>query len=357
MDDIRDMIRNLTQSDIDEFLDNQEFRSHTLGQTMSDVQPKQINWLWPDVIPFGKMTLISGDPGVGKSFLTMDIAAHASAGLSWPGCGDRPTNAINVLVMNCEDGLADTIRPRLDAAGANVRKIRAITGVQRKQDSEPGFFTLDQDIKALERDIVMFDARLIIIDPVSGFLGGCDSHKNAETRALLAPVADLAERRDCAIIMVNHLNKNSAGRAITRSMGSIAFPGASRMSWMVTKDQNDDGKRLLLQQKTNIIKDQQGYAFTIEDTRIVWSDERPIIDLDEALNCDFGRKSKRQEVAEWLKKILLTGPMKVNEIRKAAETEGYSWTTVVRAKEYLGLSSTKHGFGKDAYSEWKLNTK
>lgn len=335
---------------------NPDFKPFTLGKTMSNVQPENIKWLWPGVIPFGKMTLISGDPGVGKSFMTMDIAARASAGKPWPGDSNRPTDPINVIILNCEDGLTDTIRPRLDEAGADVTKIRAITGVQRTQGGEVGFFTLDQDMKALERDVINFDARLVIIDPISGFLGGSDSHSNAEIRGLLTPLADIAERRGCAVIMINHLNKAGTGRAIYRSMGSIAFPGASRISWMVTRDQNDIRKRLMLLQKVNIVEDPQGYAFTIDDGRIAWSNERPTIDLDDALNYDPSSRSKREKAATWLKQRLLTGSMTVNEIKRAADAEGYSWTTVTRAKKDLGLSSSKHGFGKGAYSEWKHKT-
>lgn len=353
MHELQAAVNNITRSEYDEGSNSQEFRSHTLGQTMSDVPPENIKWLWQDVFPFGKMSLISGDPGVGKSFLTMDVASRASAGLPWPG-SSHPTDPINVIILNCEDGLADTIRPRLDAAGADAHKIRAITGVQRTQDGEPGFFTLDQDVRSLERDLVNFDARLVIIDPISGYLGGSDSHSNAEVRGLLAPLSDLAERRDCAIIMVNHLNKNSAGRAITRSMGSIAFPAASRMSWIITRDQNDDRKRLMLPQKANVVEEPRGYTFTLEDMRVVWSDERPTVDLDQALKYECGDKSKREEAAMWLEQILLTGPMRSNEIKKSADDIGLSWATITRAKGDLEISSTKHGYGKGGYFEWQL---
>ena len=197
---------------------------------IADVEPKPINWLWTEKIARGKLTLISGDPGLGKSLITVALASAVSNGARWPvGGGNAPQGS--VILLSDEDAIADTIRPRLDAAGADCSRVHALQMVQEITEEGETLnrgFNLATDVERLAAVVKRLgDVALIQIDPISAYLGGIDSHKNADVRALLSPLSDLAERFNVAIVVVTHLNKGS-GAAMYRSVGSIAFTAAAR---------------------------------------------------------------------------------------------------------------------------------
>ena len=159
--------------------------------SLADVQPQPVSWLWPGRIALGKVTLLAGDPGLGKSFVTLDIAARTSCGAPWPDAPGIKTTAGGVVLLSAEDDAEDTIRPRLDAAGANVQRIKALLAVRRNYQDDPtreSTFSLETDLPALEAAILaVAGCRLVIIDPITAYLGGTDSHKNGEIRGLIAP--------------------------------------------------------------------------------------------------------------------------------------------------------------------------
>lgn len=171
---------------------------------MADVEPKPIVWLWPNRIPLGKITIFAGDPGLGKSFVTTDIAARVSQGSVWPGDDAGSDEPGSVLLLSAEDDPADTIRPRLDSAGANPALIFTIPG-KRLPDGSLDPFNLASDLSRLERRIQQLgNVRLIIIDPVTAYLGETDDHKNGAIRSLMAPLSDLAARNNLAVVLVTH---------------------------------------------------------------------------------------------------------------------------------------------------------
>ncbi|HTH17370.1 MAG TPA: AAA family ATPase, partial [Magnetospirillum sp.] len=207
--------------------------------SMADVQSRPIEWLWPGRIARGKVTLIAGDPGLGKSFLTLDLAARVSRGSPWPDVPDASAPLGGVVLLSAEDDAEDTIRPRLDAAGADVHCIKLLHAVRHnyRENQKEALFSLATDLPALEAAILAVpDCRLVVIDPITAYLGDTDSHKNAEIRGLIAPLAALAAKHGVAIVCVTHLNKSGSGPAIYRSIGSIAFVAAARAAWAVIKD-------------------------------------------------------------------------------------------------------------------------
>jgi hypothetical protein len=256
---------------------------------LADVEAKAVSWLWPSRIALGKMTTFAGDPGLGKSFITLDMAARVSTGAAWPdGSGNAPKGS--VIIMGVEDDLADTIRPRLNAAGADVRKVHALEGVEVRAKGKDPFqraITLEDIAKIRTAADRLPDCKLIVIDPVSCFLGESDSHKNAEIRALLAPLAKLAADKGLAAVIVSHLSKGS-GPAMYRTMGSIAFVAAARAAFLACKDRDDatDNRRLFLPVKNNIGNDKTGLAYRFagerEQTRIEWEPEPVTTTADEA---------------------------------------------------------------------------
>ncbi|MDP6582331.1 MAG: AAA family ATPase, partial [Vicinamibacterales bacterium] len=220
-----------------------------VGVLLSDVTPERVEWLWLGRIPSGKVTLIDGDPGLGKSALTTDLAARVSTGRPMPD--GEPCEAGGVVILTAEDALADTVRPRLDAAGANSTRIIAVptvgTGEDEHMPSVPG------DLGAIEVAIQRVDARLVIIDPLMAYLGGeVNSHRDQDVRRALAPIAQLAERTGVAVLIIRHLNKDQGGKAIYRGGGSIGISGAARSVLLVAEDPDDLDRRILVPVKANL---------------------------------------------------------------------------------------------------------
>jgi len=354
------MLHDMTLAELDEKRRKQRAGSSGLKIVcMADVEPKPINWLWPEKIARGKVSMIAGDPGLGKSLITVALASAVSTGARWPvGGGIAPLGS--VVILSDEDSLADTIRPRLDAAGANCARIHALKVVE--ETTEDGeivnrSFSLEKDIERLA-DVLeqLGDCVLVVIDPISAYLGGTDSHRNADVRALLSPLSDLAERFNVAIVTVTHLNKGS-GSAIYRATGSLAFVAAARSVLAVTKDQDEQSRRLVLPMKNNLGNDSTGMAYRIETAEngapvVMWEPDPVDIDINVALNGesdDF--RSERKDAIDWLESELSGGPVSATDLQKRARAAGHSWSTVKRAKSELSVESRKTGM-KGGWEWW-----
>jgi hypothetical protein len=298
---------------------------------LSSVEPEQITWLWPNRIPAGKVTLLIGDPGLGKSFLTLLITATVTRGLEWPDGRGRCEEG-RVLLVQAEDGLADTVRPRLDWAGGDPEKVEAVQGITLP-DRSLSTFSLARDIPALEDAVrELGDCKLIVIDPVSAYLGSkADSeNSNAQIRGLLTPLKDLCERTGVAAIVVTHMNKGSGTKAIYRATGSLAFVAAARMAWFVCKDKADPTRRKLLSAKSNVVAEPSGLAYRlVQPGRVEFEAEAVHEIADEALEEEAqekkekkkrGRPSVRKPEAEQLVRTLLAyGPMTYSALRSEVE--------------------------------------
>ncbi len=307
--------------------DKNSVRSQPVVTRLADVEPQAVEWLWPGRVAIGKLTLLAGDPGLGKSFVTLDMASRVSRGAAWPDDSSASQPAGGVVLISAEDDLADTIRPRLDVHHADVSKIVALEAVtfsdalgnvRREVD-------LTTDLGHIECAIdAAGDCRLVVIDPVSAFLGGTDSHKNAEVRSVLARLSDLAEQKRVAVVAVTHLRKGE-GAAIYRAMGSLAFVAAARAAWAVVKDQDDPQKRLLLPMKNNLAPDVDGLAYRIEASD--WGDS-PSVSIE---NAEESRYRISQE----------TGIDPASLCRFVAGQTGLSNENIDRLGEYLGLEIVK----------------
>lgn len=289
----------------------QKIASEAILVSFADITSKPIEWLWPGRIALGKVTLFSGDPGLGKSLVTTTLAAIVSRGLPWPVDGCNAPIGDSVIV-SAEDAADDTIRPRLDAAGADVNRISILKAVRhRKWDGSPGehTFSLRDDLDALGRALAtLSNPRLVIIDPISAYLGGTDSHNNSDVRGLLAPLAELAERHKVAVVVVSHLNKNSGDKnALYRTMGSLAFTAASRACFAVIRDPNNDARRLVVPVKNNLASDTSGVAYSIRDSGngvpvIEWDQEPVIVPRDQILSGSDSSEERSQ--TEWAMEIV-----------------------------------------------------
>lgn len=335
----------------------------------AQVIAKPINWLWPGRIARGKVTLIAGHPGLGKSQVTASLAAIVSAGRPWPTT-DTACPPGNVIFLSAEDDAADTIRPRLDAAGADVSRVYIVESVRDPHPNDPARrrgFSLQRDLPLLEAALAdIGSAALIVIDPITAYLGEVDSHKNAEIRALLTPLSDLASRYQAAVVAVSHLNKSSGSEALQRVTGSLAFVAAARAAYIVARDKEYSSRRVFVPIKNNIGSDQSGFAFSIESvtlnndiqtSTVSWENEPITITADEALSGNLGDDSRSQldDAKGFLRGLLADGPVPVKRVRAEADDAGHTWATIRRAQKDLGIDAYKAGM-KEGW-RWQLPTK
>lgn len=262
---------------------------------LSDVQAQPIRWLWPGRFARGKVSMIAGNPGLGKSQVTASLAAIVTTAGCWPVDAAR-CEAGSVVFLSAEDDAADTIKPRLLAAGADTGRCYTLDAVtDRDADGVARIrsFNLQGDLDRLAALLECIgDVALVVIDPISAYLGGTDSHKNAEVRAVLAPLAELAARHCVAVICVSHLNKAGGNEAVMRVTGSLGFVAAARAAYIVARDKDDPHRRLFLPIKNNIGNDQAGLAFKVESfeldddiqtSRVMWDAEPVTVTADEAM--------------------------------------------------------------------------
>lgn len=229
----------------------------------STITREVMQWLWPGRVPLGKITLVMGDPGTGKSLITLQMACTVSSGGHWPT--GEPTPQGNVIILTDEDDVHDTIGPRIDVMGGVGERITQFYGVNRGGSDTLKHFTFAEDLAALEELIKVKDARLVVIDPISAYLGYIDSFKESDVRSTLTPLAKLAAQTKCAIVGVAHLNKNSEAKAVYRVGGSIAFTALARAVHLVAKDPDDEDRKIVLPVKCNVMIQPKGIAYRIVD--------------------------------------------------------------------------------------------
>ena len=328
--------------------------SQAIVVRLSDVEPEPISWLWKGRIALGKLTIISGDPGLGKSLLTSALAAIVSKGYLFP-VDDLPAPVGDVVLLSAEDDPADTIRPRLDAAGADCQRIhilKAVKAVDEEGNPIQRIFSFKRDMEVLGKLLPTIpDCRLLVVDPISAYLDGTDSNNNSDVRGLFAPLAELAARHKIAVVLVSHLNKNSGGNALYRTMGSLAFVAAVRAAYVVTKDLQNPQRRLFLPVKNNLAPTTTGLAYSVITAEnraplIAWEPELVITTADEALAPPAldEEKNATDEATDFLRGLLSTGAVKASDALKQAQEAGISKKSLRRAREKLGIQPEKTDF-------------
>lgn len=344
-----------------------------ISHRASDLKPEKLVWVWPGRIPEGKLVLLGGSPGLGKSQLTAFMSAVVSNGGVWP-CGEGSTIAGDVIFMSAEDGIQDTIIPRLMAAGADTTRVHIVAAATRPDGTGRKTFSLKTDVDLLEAKAKEIGCvRLIIVDPISAYMGGSDGNGNVETREVLEPLADMANRLRIAVVAVTHLNKGGAGgqSALNRFAGSIAFVAAARAAFAVIEDSEDSERRLLLQAKNNLGAKCNGLAFRLEQrivdgdilsSNVMFESEHVSQSIDEALTASesrgggTGQSSGKQDVSDFLVEILAGGPVDVLEVERQAraaallgEDKRLRQNKAFRdAREALGVIAAREGFGPGA---------
>jgi hypothetical protein len=308
---------------------------------MNQVAPLPVEWLWPGYIPAGMITLLDGDPGLGKSWLTIDLAARVSRG--WPMPPEVGPTAVRppagVLLCNAEDDPARTLRPRLDQAGADVSRVHLPD--LRREDGWPRPVVLPDDLPSLAHLIQVHEVRLVVIDPLMAFLTGkVDSHKDSDVRRVLHQLKDLAERTRAAILIVRHLNKQSSVHdPLYRGGGSIGIIGAARSALLVGRHPFDDRQRVLTRSKGNLSAPPPALAFALERGQLGWIG--PVtISATELLGGKSEGKA-RDAASAWLLTFLAKGPRSSEEVLASGAAAGHAERTLRRAAKELGVQCVR----------------
>ena len=302
---------------------------------MEDVVSKEVEWLWYPYIPYGKITIIEGDPGEGKTTLVLKLAAALSRGLPLPCDDDKEYEPIHIIYQTAEDGIEDTIKPRLEKAGADCSMIRVIDETDKE---------LSMTDDRLEQAIIETKARLIILDPIQAYIGATvDMHRANEIRPVLKHLGIIAEKHNCAIILISHMNKASSSKSTYRGLGSIDIQATARSVLLVARLRDKPNIRIMAHDKSSLAPagDAIGFEMT-EDNGMVCIGPYDIT-IDELLSGNEGRGKKKLDIAEnFIKEYFGTNKViPSNEIMMEAAKRGIKRNTLLSAKKKLGITSDK----------------
>lgn len=327
----------------------------------SDLNPQPVRWLWPGWLALGKLQILAGAPGVGKTTVALSIAARISSGTPMPD--GSPATAGNVLIWSGEDDPADTLLPRLMAAGADPSRCYFITG--SRVNGEVTSFDPARDVPDLRQRVHQIGGMsLLIVDPIVSAVSG-NSHQNGEVRRGLQPVVDLAAACDFSVLGITHFSKGGQGDDPTqRVIGSVAFSAVARVVLVAAKVHRDgEDVRVLARSKSNIGSDEGGFEYHLDEvepvagihaTRVCW--DRPVEgtarELLSAGDGEFSGGDARAEATEFLRELLSDGPVPRKAVEAAAEEAGIKWRTVQRAADKSLVIKKKGGMADGWY--WQL---
>jgi hypothetical protein len=319
----------------------------------SEVSHKPPAWLWPNWLPLGKLAILDGDPGLGKSTLLFDLAARVSNGGVMPDGAQGASG--NVIILNAEDDPAETIQPRLAAAGANPERVFHLgevnAGNRRRQVQIP------DDAPLLGRLIAEQDARLLIVDPLLAFLAGADANCDQHIRRVLKQISTMAHEHRCAVICVRHLNKGASAKAVYRGSGSIGVIGHARTGLLVAQDPDDDEQRILAVSKCNMAVKPASLRFALENHdgvgRIAWRGTAPyqanhLVERPPSAEERLRRRTERA-CEDFVRRLLGDYGMPINSVKMECQEAGFSLRTTERAAHNLGLVWTRK-YGMNMWS-------
>jgi hypothetical protein len=313
---------------------------------MSEVEARPVEWLWPGWIALGKLTVLDGDPGMGKSTLLLDLAARISRDGLMPDATVGPVGSS--LILSAEDGEEDTIKPRLAAAGGVARRLFTLSAV-KGHDGEERPPEIPLDLPAIEAAAAERGVRLLIIDPLMAYLTGVDASRDQDVRRALFRLSQLAQRRNCAVVCQRHLNKGGGGdKAIYRGGGSIGIVAAARTGLLVAADPNDAGRRVLAATKCNLTAPPTPLRFRLEPhggvCRVAWLGQADytaddlVRQLSRAeLAHRAEERSKLEEAVEFLRTLLADGPHPTGMCYLEAQIADIARRTLQRALGPAGV--------------------
>ena len=334
--------------------EDEEFEEESVLMSMAEVEKETVEWLWYPYIPYGKITIIQGNPGDGKTNLALKIAACVSSGTPLPGLPKLEQQ--KVIYLSAEDGVRDTLKPRLEELGADTKNLLFF-----KEEDKPT--TLSD--RTIDIALDMSGAKVLIIDPIQAFMGSrTDMNKANEVRETLRPVGELAEKYKCSIILIGHLNKAQGLNSIYRGIGSMDFTAISRSILLVGRHKEDSGLRVFVHNKSSLGPQGPSQAFRLDGANgFEWVDGYDDVTPDDILYASRNQKARTEtklDMAITFLKSYFTDHTEVEakKIQEMAKNKNICKRTLDEAKKYIpGLGSDKKGdvwfwiLNKDQISE------
>jgi len=319
---------------------------------LADVEPEDVDWLWQPYIPKGKLTLLEGDPGVGKTWLALQLAAIVSKGDPFPDASDGRLRARrdpgNVVYLSAEDGIADTLVPRLGKAEANLRNVFTVPGCistdPKTGEVSRGSVTL-QDVDVLHQAMEKYKPSLLVVDPLQAYLGAdVDMNRANAVRPVLAGLANLAEEFKIAVLLIRHLGKSQQDRSIYRGLGSIDFMAAARSALLAGVDPQDPDKRALIQEKNSLAETGPSMGYELREGVFYWTGKSDLtaagVMAPDSIDEETG---SLDDAKDFLQEILAKGPVTAKEAFKQRDAVGITKRTLERAKSDMKVHSFKNG--------------
>lgn len=328
---------------------------------VADVTPEAVSWVWRDRVPLGKLTVVEGDPDQGKSLVLLDLAARLSRGKPMPdGSPSDLTGLVRTLLMTAEDGAADTVRPRLEAAGADLERVHLWESVEI--DGERTLPELPRDVEYLRSLVTSLDIKLVVVDVLMAYLGAdVKALADQDIRRALRPLAKLAEELDIAIVVIRHLTKGGGANPVYRGGGAIGLGGAARSVMLAGNDPRADGQHLLARVKGNLAAPYPTLAYTIVadggQPHIRWLGQSPtsatdILAAAEARARDEMDAARPSPERAFLEDELADGERDSNELIAEAKRRGLAYKDLWKASQKLNVRRRKDGF--DGGWKWSL---
>jgi RecA/RadA recombinase len=304
----------------------------------SSIIPRNVDWLWHPYIPYGRITIVLGDPGEGKTTFALNLAAKLSIGQEMPETLNSPSAPRNVIYQSAEDGLADTIKPRLVSAGANCSNIAFIDG---------GEYPLTLDDERLERAIIESGARLLVLDPLQAFVGAnSDVHRANDMRPIFHKLAGIAERTGCAVVVIGHMNKASGSKGLYRGLGSIDIVAAARSVLLVGRLKDNPSIRVMAHVKSSLAPEGCSIAFELlSGGGFRWIGPYDITAEELLSGVPFNDENKSEQAQAMLCQLLEAGPVPCTAIYTRFRGLGIGERTVDTAKRILNIKSMKRADG------------
>ena len=309
---------------------------------MSDVEPTKVEWLWYPYIPYGKITIIQGDPGEGKTTLILNLAALLSKGEKLPESEEK-SDPINIIYQTAEDGLSDTVKPRLIAAKADDERITVI---------DESKLELSLTDERLEQAIIETKAKLVILDPLQAYIGAnVDMHRANEIRPVMKHLAEVAQRQQCAVVLIGHLNKAMGMKSSYRGLGSIDIPASARSVLLVGRIKDNPTVRVMAQIKSSLAPEGEPIAFELNKETGFRFIGKYDISIDDLLN-GVATTSKLEQAEKLLRDMLSDGSsIKQKQLQQQAKIRNISERTLNEAKKNVGVKS----FRSNNEWYWKLS--
>lgn len=309
---------------------------------MSDVEPTKVEWLWYPYIPYGKVTIIQGDPGEGKTTLILNLAALLSKGEKLPEINEK-SEPINIIYQTAEDGLSDTVKPRLIASNADDDKITVI---------DESKIELSLTDERLEQAIIETKAKLVILDPLQAYIGAnVDMHRANEIRPVMKHLAEVAQRQQCAVVLIGHLNKEMGMKSSYRGLGSIDIPASARSVLLVGRIKDNPTIRVMAQIKSSLAPEGEPIAFELNKETGFRFIGKYDISIDDLLN-GVATTSKLEQAEKLLRDMLSDGSaIKQKQLQQQAKIRNISERTLNEAKKNVGVKS----FRSNNEWYWKLS--